>query len=353
MTNSVKKFICLFENCPKSYKTSSGLSQHKRIHDQKFYFCDFEGCNFQSFCSKSLNRHKSKHSGENIFIQTEYQLIDENFICSMSDCNCVFDDKENLREHQLIEHPNHLEYIEWLCCREKGCDYKTKLRKDLLNHKRHHTRYCAVCRSIFKSKEAFQTHKLKHEAQTIKCKIEGCTQAFKSVRSFRRHELIHKKPLRCTVCEYTADTNRTLIKHKIKHLSVMPFTCMIGECGKNFKTSEYLRKHQLKIHPEVFGAINWLHCSADNCKYKCKSNEQLRSHSHTHFKPFECTCRRRFSSRSALLDHENLHTLKTGYMCTWPDCRGVFPTKLRYKAHLRKHNGLGYQCKKIQMSRKI
>ena len=352
MSASVKKFICGFENCTKIYNTSSGLSQHKRLHKQKYYFCDFEACNFQTFCSKSLNRHNSKHTCESKFIQTDYELIDKKFYCLINDCKYVFDDEENLSEHQLGVHPHHLVDIEWLICSEDGCEFKTKLRKLLFEHKRYHKRYCVDCRSRFKSKEAFQTHKLKHEAQTIKCKIEGCSKVFKSIRSFRRHEKIHKMPLRCSVCDYSTDIYRALIKHKTKHLNVLPFLCMIGECEQKFKTSEYLKKHQLKIHPEVFGDISWLCCSEDNCQYKCKSNEQLRSHSYTHFKPYECTCRRRFSSRLALLDHENLHTFKTGYRCTWPNCRKVFSTKLQFRYHLRQHKGFGYQCKKSKPQEK-
>lgn len=124
------------------------------------------------------------------------------------------------------------------------------------------------------------------------------------------------------------------------------FECEIEGCNKKFKKKAYVRRHQLNIHPEAIGYIDWRHCSEENCGFKCKTKGQFTAHINAHKKPFVCNvCDHRYGNKYKLKDHMNCHTLEFTYKCKYPSCRGTYRTKGNLNSHMRRHIRMEYQCK--------
>jgi uncharacterized Zn-finger protein len=138
----IEKYSC--ETCKKTFKTSTELNIHNRIHSkQKPFAC--EQCQMTFSQIGSLNRHKKVHSGEKPY-------------------SCDFCPKKFARSHHLICHKRmHSGEKPYQC---DVCPMKFARSDCLTNHKRTHTGerpyQCDICPMKFTQLTNLIRHKRIH-----------------------------------------------------------------------------------------------------------------------------------------------------------------------------------------------
>ena len=228
--------------CGKSYRSQSGLKDHKANYHtfEKKYKCSF--CDFKSTSINHVNRHvSSRHMTQNC--KRKYPKV--------IDLKCHICEKDystwiSFKNHKKI-HDNKKEFTCDLC------DYTANVKQNLINHKKHkHLKIknftCDKCKKSFVMKETLQRH-VSHVHQKDQLDVEKCehcdfstthaSSMKRHVTSFhsnktssggqceicgthlkskanlvnhmkRKHE---NKSLECTKCEYSTSTNSDFVKH--------------------------------------------------------------------------------------------------------------------------------------------
>ena len=194
----LKTSQCTF--CHKSFKHSSKLIQHERVHTGEApYEC--KTCKKRFKQIHHLKGHESIHSGE-----LPYE-------CKI--CKKRFNQKFNLRSHAKI-HTGKIPYE------------------------------CDTCKKRFKSKSNLKTHKRIHTGEVpYQCKT--CKKRFKDKGALQKHERIHsgEKPYECKTCKKKFTQSFSLQIHERIHTGEVPLKC--NRCNKRFGDPSNLRKHE-KIH---------------------------------------------------------------------------------------------------------
>jgi len=210
-------FWCNKENCGKTFKTWSHLSDHYYSHDKspKPHLCSY--CNYTSITRANIRKHE-------IAVHEDPERRD--FECDK--CNKKFKTSSNLVEH-LKTHGT-----EKFTCQFCAKTFKTSIGFN--QHQRSHTGElfpCHSCGEKFQSKNSVNRHlKDVHGiydggAKYYKCPKKGCFAEFSSEEDYRLHlRSAHQ------------DNGAVLICHL---------------CRKIFPTKQSLKQHFKKLHQGASG----------------------------------------------------------------------------------------------------
>ena len=190
---------------------------------------------------------------------------------------------------------------------------------------------CDDCGKVFEWKRILDTHKMIHDSNKPKPKLQDGKEMQNDV-------IIPKIKIECTKSSNNKnilnlnDTSleKQLIIHKRSHTGEKLFKCDV--CQKNYasKASLYLHKKNLHTNKKIY--------KCTQCTKHFKTYPQLYRHKKSHeAKTFKCEfCSKEMASKYNLSNHIKLHSGEKLFKCTL--CIKQFVTKDSLIVHTRWHN---------------
>ncbi|XP_074111567.1 uncharacterized protein LOC141535507 [Cotesia typhae] len=235
------------------------------------------------------------------------------------------------------------------------CGKKFQRVHYLYRHLRKHTGefICSTCLCVFARKENLVSHRCsatkspRKDSTCYQCSY--CSKNFAKEKYFKNHIAQHCEVYRCRRCRHRFSTKSELDSHKCGSPNQ---AC--GQCGKNFFTALYLKRHIKRQHEapkaqkkkkpgEEKSAI----CEICGDIFKNLGNLQQHQKSHGE-KAYECEiCNRRFHRIGVLKEHKFTHQ-SAELPCNV--CGKKFKSKRALDVHVLLHGNKKYQCEKCDKS---
>ncbi|XP_036082694.1 zinc finger protein 75D isoform X3 [Rousettus aegyptiacus] len=160
-------------------------------------------------------------------------------------------------------------------------------------------------------------------------KLSTCKQELPKHMDLHRKGYVGEKPFKCQECGKGFRVSSDLIKHQRIHTEEKPYKCQ--QCDKRFRWSSDLNKH-LMAHQ----GIKPYRCSWCGKSFSHNTNLHTHLRIHTGEKPFKChECGKRFIQNSHLIKHQRTHTGEQPYSCSI--CRRNFSRRSSLLRHQKLH----------------
>ncbi|XP_039704978.1 zinc finger protein 75D isoform X2 [Pteropus medius] len=160
-------------------------------------------------------------------------------------------------------------------------------------------------------------------------KLSTCKQELPKHMDLHRKGYVGEKPFKCQECGKGFRVSSDLIKHQRIHTEEKPYKCQ--QCDKRFRWSSDLNKHLL-----AHQGIKPYRCSWCGKSFSHNTNLHTHLRIHTGEKPFKChECGKRFIQNSHLIKHQRTHTGEQPYSCSI--CRRNFSRRSSLLRHQKLH----------------
>lgn len=200
--------------------------------DPKKYYCEmcpFDKVNFTS--KKKLVKHMSEH-----------HMTQKELKC----CPICKERTKRLVHHMKTQHDGKRPYQCTMC--KRSCDSEYLLAKHIRTHTGERPFLCSTCGKAFKENNALKEHIKRLHGKVLPYPCKDCDESFRYPSQFEHHRLnVHcdKRPHICDVCGKGFTKTKTLHNHKFTHKE-KSFPCKY--CGNLYKTNDYKRHHEQKVH---------------------------------------------------------------------------------------------------------
>ncbi|KAH0998590.1 hypothetical protein HUJ05_009534 [Dendroctonus ponderosae] len=342
--------------CSISFMNESKLNIHlKKCHaDRGPFQCNICGLKYKQ--KRFLQIHQKRHTKN------------EQYTCQICATTLLI---SNLDDH-LKTHSDTLLYE----C--DFCDFKSKLKSDLTEHRNIHTKgnqhiYCVGMQPNFymqvkeeikieeqdlsglvkiedeassestyeQAANAAQGGKITAEEEELPVLIKTEDELTSNLSSTQTTDpqaaRTKLKKYKCNFCWAFFADKSNLDVHLARHSENHPFECDI--CGLKFK-----RIRQLTIHHNTHTKKRQFNCDICNKTFVLHSELFFHMKTHSDQRPYACDiCSSKFKKRYQLVKHRNNHMILTEYTCSI--CDKTFVIERFYKDHLKTHSEEGpLQC---------
>lgn len=177
------------------------------------------------------------------------------------------------------------------------------------------------------------THRIKKQGRALpkkkRKKLSTCKQELPKRMELHRKGYTGEKPFKCQECGKSFRVSSDLIKHQRIHTEEKPYKCQ--QCGRRFRWSSDLNKHFM-----AHQGIKPYRCSWCGKSFSHNTNLHTHQRIHTGEKPFKCLeCGKRFIQNSHLIKHQRTHTGEQPYTCSM--CRRNFSRRSSLLRHQKLH----------------
>ncbi|XP_022823976.1 zinc finger protein OZF-like isoform X3 [Spodoptera litura] len=227
-----KSYEC--DACPKKFKSSSNLMQHKKTHlTEKPFKCP--NCSHAFSFRANLKKHLSKDRCKT--------ATSGPFTCT--DCDKTFERESMLKSH-LKKHDTERPFACEIC--KMTFKYKNTLIRHMMLHEDVRPYSCPVCGKGFTCSGLLKPHMRVHTGEKpFTCEI--CKKKFSHKHNMQRHMLGHEKVKHtvCDICHKEFPRESRLKYHMRTHINEKYFLCHV--CPKRFSHKQNVLRHYTRKHP--------------------------------------------------------------------------------------------------------
>ncbi|XP_054163968.1 zinc finger protein 62 homolog [Oppia nitens] len=339
----VKKYVCLWPQCGKQFRTKYKLEQHMNIHkNNKPYACRWPGCDFRCAHQSNIRKHMKQMTSMVVTIDDILdQLMTENkrllkellFANKYSICITQETNDNGIKcSDEEYEKDTHVVKSESKCIDESDAK--------ILNS----SKFVET-----KTRNAKRLSNLRNkELMAKKCSPKGvdnyinkndCHKSFKYLKPFTNHLKKAHEIASNDINLKTCRRNKQSMKNKKIYNKKEILKCRYDGCDKMYYAKSARRSHERLYHE--FDTTNKLKCQYTDCKFECLHNYQLKLHMnrHSNVKPFICPisgCNKSLKLEKNLEQHLLIHT-NTIIKCQFDGCRRQFRNDTQLSVHMAEH----------------
>ncbi|XP_054718342.1 transcription factor IIIA-like isoform X2 [Uloborus diversus] len=234
----LRPFVCLYDDCFKSYTRRSHLKRHEDTHETSFC-CKFKGCEAILKSKETLRKHVD-------IIHRRKKA--KTYECTI--CDASFNKHSWLQKH-TYRHTGIKPYL----CPVENCNKRFLVPNKLRKHMTVHNGYTCTetdCKRNFSTWSLYVKHFKVYHPVVHKCGT--CDKVFSTAPNLRSHEVLHNNEREVFICPKPYCTRfyfakRNLNFHIKSYHDKRPFTCTNELCQKSFPTEALLSSHQRDHDP--------------------------------------------------------------------------------------------------------
>ena len=294
VTKEHKMWKCVMGKCKKSpnvFATEDDLQRHEEKHKPKRRYqcphCDYCGNFLHHLDSHKIKEHKELEPD-----------LDKQMLCTHDNCQKIFATEALLTHHYSVSHKAEFkaktkvkgakkmetaleaEGESDLKTQPKGkedqikCDLcdktftlKSSLKKHMDLHKETPSFECTYCKSTFKHRDTFRSHR-------ASCKARP--PAERKERKKRKN-----KAKTCDICGKQYAGHTSYKHHMLAHEGKFQYTCVV--CSKQYNNELHYKEHLARHYGDK-------RFKCDECDHRTVSKADMKQHmrQHTDEKPFKC-----------------------------------------------------------------